>query len=272
MEDEAKRKLDELRRKIEQNSAELKRINEEKELKYKEKNKLDKLLFSFIRNANEIRDKKTKTDTIIRQLKKSREGLNAELKNLFSGLKFFHQSKFEKPKVSPENIKKQIDAIQFSIETEALSFEREKAYMEKIRALKTQFTEIQKTLGNIKDSRISKKDVFDKKKVADETHEKIIDLATESSKDFETLTDLSRKISDIKTKKSEMQISLKNYKEKIDSLNQELETCLTLWSEIAPQEPSIKKPIIDVISKLKEKKSFTKDDILELQRKAFRQR
>src|SRR3989338_1094922 len=134
MEDEAKRKLDELRRKIEQNSAELKRINEEKELKYKEKNKLDKLLFSFIRNANEIRDKKTKTDINIRQLKKSREGLNAELKNLFGKFKFFHQSKFERPKISPESIKKQIDAIQFSIETEALSFEREKAYMEKTRA------------------------------------------------------------------------------------------------------------------------------------------
>ena len=272
MEDEAKRKLDELRRKIEQNSAELKRINEEKELKYKEKNKLDKLLFSFIRNANEIRDKKTKTDINIRQLKKSREGLNAELKNLFGKLKFFHQSKFERPKISPESIKKQIDAIQFSIETEALSFEREKAYMEKTRALKTQFAEIQKSFGNIKDSKVSKKDIFDKKKVADATHEKIINLATESSKDFETLTDLSRKISDIKKRKSEMQISLKDYKDKIEALNQDLETCLKLWSELVPQEPSVKRPIMDVISKLKEKKAFTKDDILELQRKAFRQR
>lgn len=272
MEDEAKRKLDELKRKIEQNSAELKKISEEKELRYKEKNRLDKLLFSFIRNANEIRDKKTKTDTNIKQLKKSREGLNAELKNLFGRLKFFRQSTYEKPKGSLENIKKQIDAIQFSIETEALSFEREKAYMEKTRALKNQFAELQKSSGNIKDPRMFKKDIFDKKKVADETHEKIINLASESSKDFETLTDLSQKISDIKKKKSEMQISLKDYKDKIDALNQELETCLKLWSELAPEELSVKKPNIDVISKLREKKSFTKDDILELQRKAFRHR
>src|SRR3989344_4474944 len=208
----------------------------------------------------------------LKQIKKSREGLNAELKNLFGKLKFFHQSKFERPKVSPESIKKQIDAIQFSIETEALSFEREKAYMEKTRALKTQFAEIQKSFGNIKDSKVSKKDIFDKKKVADATHEKIINLATESSKDFETLTDLSRKISDIKKRKSEMQISLKDYKDKIEALNQDLETCLKLWSELVPQEPSVKRPIMDVISKLKEKKAFTKDDILELQRKAFRQR
>src|SRR3989344_5076856 len=89
--------------------------------------------------------------------------------------------------------------------------------MEKINQLKSQLSEIEKTSadGNPKEF---KRGLFDKKKIADETHEKIITLATESSKDFENLTDLSKKISDIKKKKSELQNSLKDYKEKIDSL------------------------------------------------------
>ena len=270
MEEAEKQNIDELKKKIEQNSVELKKINEEKENKYKEKNKLDKLLFSFIKKANEIRDKKKRTDTDIYQLKISRKGLNSELKNLFSKFKVIKQDR--RPKGSgAEQLKKQIATIQFSIETEALSFEREKSYMEKINQLKSQLSEIEKTSANGNPKEF-KRGLFDKKKIADETHEKIITLATESSKDFENLTDLSKKISDIKKKKSELQNSLKDYKEKIDSLNQTLENCLQEWAKVAPMDASIKKPEVDVISRLKDKRTLTKDDILELQRKTFRKR
>ncbi|MBS3064269.1 MAG: hypothetical protein J4472_00440 [DPANN group archaeon] len=271
MEEEAKANLDELKRKIEQTSSELKKINEEKELEYVEKNKLDRLLFSFIKKANEIRDQKTHTDINIKQLKKSREGLNAELKNLFGKLKNIQYIGNKSSKPSSENLKKQINVMQFAIETEALSFEREKAYMDKIRLLRKQIMEAEKDKTSIKDPKLFKDVIFTKKKVADETHEKIITLATESSKNFENLTGLSRKISDIKRRKTDLQNSLKIYKLKIDNLNQALEAYLQEWAKIVPNE-TIGKPSIDMLSRLRDKKTLTKDDILELQKKIYRKR
>lgn len=271
MEEEAKAKLEELKRKIEHSSSELKKINEEKELKYKDKNKLDRLLFSFIKRANEIRDKKTHTDTNIKYLKKSREGLNSELKNLFEKLKNIRYSGNKSSKPSSENLRKQIAAIQFAIETEALSFEREKTYMDKTRLLQKQLAEVEHDKTDVKDARSFKDVIFAKKKVADETHEKIITLATESSKDFEDLTYLSQRISEIKKKKTDLQGSLKIYKDKIDNLNQELEVYLQEWAKLAPDVP-VKKSSMDILSRLKDRKTLTKDDILELQRRSYGKR
>ncbi|MEM4248401.1 MAG: hypothetical protein QXH80_03960, partial [Candidatus Nanoarchaeia archaeon] len=130
MESEEQLRLEQLKKEIHDLSTQLRQLGEDKEKKYKEKENIDKALNSFIKVAKELRDKKAEIDKKVRELKAQREILNHELKDMFAKLAEAKKALPERKKgpvvrENPNLIKKQIEAMQYSIETEGLSFERE---------------------------------------------------------------------------------------------------------------------------------------------------
>jgi len=266
---ESNAKLEQLKKEIHDFSAQLKQLAEQKENKYKEKENIDKTLNSHIKIAKELRDKKAVLDKNIRELKETRTVLNNELKGLFTK---FNETKQKQPKTkgpreSPGIIKKQIEAMQYSIETEGVSFEREQNYMERINRLKAQLKEVETEGENLGELKVA---INKKKSDADSVHAEVQKTAGESSAIFKELSEKSESISKAKQDKVALQELLKKLKAEIDSITQRLSESLNEWSQMskttAPgQMQPVEKPE-DVMGKLKSRKKLTKDDILLLQR------
>jgi len=267
-------KVDKLKQEIRELSIRLKDIGEQKEKLYKEKNNFDKELNSNIKTAKELRDKKTKIDEEIKGLKVTREKLNNEIKLMFAKLaelkKKFGLDKQRGKRESSEDIYKQIDGMQFAIQTEVLSFDREKQYMERIKKLKLKLKEISGEEAKFKEVVSFKVDLSKKKQEADSTHSKIQQLANESSEIFNKLTESSKTISAIKKQKNVLQKKLKTFKIEIDNLNLKLGDLLKDWSEVSSKTDILPDKTTEIMDKFKKKKRLTTEDILMLQRKSIR--
>ena len=274
MESEEQLKLEQLKKGIHDLSTELRQLGEEKEKKYKEKENIDKNLNYYIKTAKDLRDKKVDIDKKVRELKAQREILNKELKAMFAKLAEAKKSlmpvsdKKKGPRESSGQLKKQIDAMQYAIETEGVSFEREQTYMDKIKRMKIKLDEIEKEGAGFRDFKLLKDEINKKKAAADAVHAEIQKLAVESTSIFKDLSLKSEGISKAKQEKLALQEGLKGRKSEIETLNQRLSDTLNEWSkvskEVAPVTVS-RKPE-DVMGKLKSKKKLTKEDILILQR------
>jgi len=269
-----KPKTDVLRQEIRELSSKLKELGIEKETCYKEKIDLDKKLNSLIKTAKDLRAKKIKIDENIKSLKVKREKSNNELKTMFSTLSAIKQKlgigQKHGPRESLDDIRKQIEAIQFTIQTEALSFDREKKYMEQIKKLKVKIKDLGEEEAKFIELTTFKKKLKKKKDEADSVHDNIQKIATESSGLFKDLTEYSKNIANTKKQKNSLQKKLKNLKIQIDKLNQNLGTLLKDWSEISSKSPIIPDKTKTIMDKFKKKKRLTTDDILMLQRRAIR--
>lgn len=259
--------IEKLRHRIALLGRELETLNNSKESFYKEKADFDNLLSTTIAEANELKAKKKATDEEIKKKKLLRTDLNKELKAHSTKLKSQKLAGTKtKGKLSPEVIKKQIEAMQYSIETEGLSFEKETLYMDRINRLRAELA----AYGPVE---AEAKEIAAKKTQADQAHVEIQQLATESTKGFELLTAKAKAIIEAKATRIKVQTKLKDLKSQIEMKNQELAEALGQWlivtKDIAP-ELSPEAAEAEFINKFKNSKKLTKDDILKLQRLATR--
>lgn len=258
--------VEKLRRQIALLGRELEALNNSKESLYKEKADFDALLSNTIAEANELKTKKKETDEEIKKKKQLRTELNKELKAQGAKLKSQKPATKTKIKLSPAAIRKQIEAMQYSIETEGLSFEKETLYMERINRLKAE-------LAELAPAESESKEFVAKKILADQAHVEIQKLAIESTKGFELLTSKAKAIIEAKASRVKIQVRLKDLKSQIEFKNQDLAEALGQWltvtKDIAP-EISAEAAEAEFINKFKNSKKLTKDDILKLQRLATR--
>jgi len=284
--------IEKLKQEITLLNSKLKQSYDEKEAKYVEKEELDKKLALAIKQAKELKVKKEDIDTKVKELKKTREVFNKEIKPMFAQLselkKKFGLDVVKKEKKGktqrPDEIKRQIDALQYSIATEALSFEREKSYMERIKRLKAQLGEHAEEEEKYRELKELKSKINTQKDKADEVHAEVQKLAGESTQIFKSLTAQSEIIAKFRKDKGAVQEILKSIKAQMETLSNQLAETLANWSKLAPKlEPpaaitfetpktsGLLRREVD-ISSLKEKKKLRKEDILALQRDAIRRR
>ncbi|MBI4095869.1 MAG: hypothetical protein HY438_03355 [DPANN group archaeon] len=271
-------KLEQLKADIARLTTQLKQIGAQKDAKYKERDEFDKHLNVLIQEAKALRDQKKQIDEKIKTLKDKRQILNKEISELFKklgGMRDGLPKADNKPKKSPQQLQKQIAAIQFSIETEALSFEREKKYMVQLKELKAQLAEINSGEQKYTDYKKFRDEVRIKKADADAVHGEVQLTAKQNSEIFRQLTEKSEQIAKIKEQKEKMKEEIFAFKPQIESVNTELSGLLEQWSAISPRpiaELGVEIPEGLTIEKIKEKKKITKEDLLEMQRQAMRRK
>ena len=268
-----------LKKEIQNISFKLKELGGQKEEHYKQKNSLDKTLSNLISRAKELKDKKREIDKEIHKLKKERDAANKQYNKTISEFKSAQKERRElkrKQNITPSSeLRNQIKALEYKIQTEAVSFKKEKQIMDQIRKIRA---ELKNSLAQEEkfNSRTDFNRTKNAKKNADKIHAKIQKLANESSQIFDELTKLSKDISDIKAKRNTVKLVLNGLKMQIRQMNRNLAKILKDWSGIADKvvfQPARKgidlllhKKTEEVKDKLKKKKKLTTDDILLLQR------
>jgi len=274
--------LEKLKNEVKELNLKLKQLGKEKEDRYSEKKNLEHTLNQLINEAKELKDKKNAIDTQIHDLKQNRDSENKIFKEILAQI---HKLQEEKRAATEQldfsrvrAIKKELRQLEFSLQTEVISFEKEKKHMEKIKKLRAHLTEYDKVMSEFKELENSKKLAKEKKNVADELHRTIQKLAKESSSIFNDLTEKSMEISKIKEKRGSLVKSLRALKSQINILNKSLSGILKSWSDLTNKvfKGKEKRELADlqektdeIKKKLKEKKKLTTEDILVLQRESM---
>ena len=253
----------------------LRDLGSKKERKYREKTTLDSALNRLIKEAVELKIQKHEYQKRIANLKRDRNLQNRAVQEGLKKLralrnKYIKESK--KPKINVERLQKDLENLNFDLETGTLSQKKEKELMKKINELKTKIKSVPastKTEYN-KIRRKTKK----LKITSDKIHMQIQTEAKTISKIFDRLTEISNQISDIKKQRNLVKLILHGMKGQINVMNAKLGGVL---SEMAKFPSAAARSALDMFTPGKDKKiqiktgeKLTKDDILKLQKKLMK--
>jgi uncharacterized coiled-coil DUF342 family protein len=253
----------------------LRDLGSKKEQKYREKTKLDSALNQLIKEAVELKTQKREYQKRIANLKKER---NIKNKAVQEGLKKLRDlrdkyvKESRKPKLDAKKLRKDLENLNFDLETGTLSQKKEKELMNKINELKTKIKSIPsstKTDYN-RIRRKTKKFKID----SDKIHMQIQSEAKLISKIFDRLTEISNQISNIKKQRNLVKIILYGMKDQINIMNAKLGGVL---SEMSKFPGAAARSALDMFTPGKDRKikirageKLTKDDILKLQKRLMK--
>lgn len=181
----------------------LRALTEEKEGWFAKRKEYSEQIKHEIQKIKESLKERNELSSKVHQEKKKRDELNKIISKKIKEAQSLHPEVKTERRVNPHELKRQINALEKTIETEGLSFDKEKQLMKTINTLKKQYTlaqEEEKKWGAVKD--ISK-EITDMKKEANETHKTLQETAKESQKRHEALIAESKRIDELKKMEKE---------------------------------------------------------------------
>ncbi len=256
----------------------LNELNVEKEEWFTEKESLKKEVANLISQIKKIKFSKDKDNKETQKLKSEREKYNNKVKELIAEFKKLNSEKQKVMKdkkitFNPAEISKQIDALDYTIQTEALSFDKEKKIMTQIRHLKKQMSEA----GDVQDLFKKLKEVSDKikeaKDKAEVAHKKLMDLNKDNNTYVEFMK-LTKQINDLKKKQEDAFNKFIESKNKFSDINSQLKDKLKAAKGMKIEEDmkvrkkeakALEEKTKEVEEKLKKKKKLTTEDLLVFQ-------
>ncbi len=168
------------------------------------KSGISKKIKDLIFQVKQAKDSRNNFNEEIKKLKPERDKKNAEVRAEIEKIKILNIEKEKLPKgKDPEFILKQIRELNTKIETEVISYEKEKGIMKEIKSLRKEYEECKgKKLFMDKYSEEDKKLKLLKKESAD-INSKIQDFARKSEAMHKQVLSLSKEVDDLKIKENE---------------------------------------------------------------------
>jgi len=179
-------------------------LNKNKEEWFKRKEDLKQEIANMIEEAKKIRINKDDFTKKVDELKKKRNKFNKDVQEMVTKIKDLNkqkQDKFFKLGMDKTNfgaLKSKLEKLELDLETQAVSFDKEKKFMKEINSIKkklSSMSEVNLVIEGIDD--ISKK-INDAKSKGDEFHNKIKDYIRDHKSDYKHFTKLSKEINKLK--------------------------------------------------------------------------
>lgn len=281
-------KLKNLRSEIETIKKRLDELDAAKEDWFSRKQRLKKKASKFVKRLKEVRKNRDENEGKIKEFLTTRDTFNAEVHRLISEVKQISTQKkelFKKHniKYDPLYLKEQIKKLEFSIETEAYTFKKEKEVMEQIKALRKAYDQASSVNEIVSEESKISNTIEETRKKADEAHENYKKLAEENKKLLMEFTELVKKVNEIKRMQKEALdefIKFKNdftqqsslLKDKLNHIRKIREDVDKKRQGIQETQKAEEKKILDekakqVEEKIKLKKKLTTEDLLAYQGK-----
>ena len=221
------RKLDDVKREITALRTELNQIDDQKESSFSKKEQYNREINNLIK---QIKDNKNKRDSLTEEVKKDKEKrdkLNEEINRKISEIKKLNQEKkdtIQKHNIreDPSRIKAEMEKLEFSIETNVMSFDKEKGIMKRIKELKRRYQDAKVVSGVWEKTNLLSKDIDHLRKEAEEIHKKIQNRAKESQLKHEEMIKLSKDVDELKVKEEEAFKKFIELKSKFNEINEKL--------------------------------------------------
>ena len=261
-------------------------LDRKKEELYREKRKISSDIHSRIRVAKDSKDKRNNLTEAVKTTKHSKEELEAKLKILEEEIKNLKEEKtrtLQKIGVQdPIMLKKEIKKLEFKIETEGVTFEKEKELMKVLSKMKKQY-ESSKVIFDIEHNLSSKfRELRDLNEMMDMTKKIVQVSAKESQKHHVELIESSKEIDELKKKEDTFESEAAKFKTEMTAVNEELNAKMNRMDELRKilgennvklkedveksNHEILKQKDHDVQEKIKSGKKLTTEDLLILQR------
>jgi len=262
-------------------------LNTEKEIWFSKKATFSEAIKKNINDIKELKKKRNELTTKVKDLKKERDEFN----NLISdNVKVLLKEKKEAgplpeikgKKKSPGKIKKEIEDLEFKLQTEPMSFEKEQRMRKQIKAQQKILLEFEDQFKATKELREVSNKTSSLKKRANGIHKEIQDIAQESQNIHEELIIKSKEVDDLKVKEEEAYKKFLELKEEFNKINSELQDKHKVFHESKQKdreskvqaakkkakedEKTIKEKTKEVEEKISKRKKLTTEDLLILQR------
>ena len=265
----------------------LNELNREKESWYKKKGDISAKIRASIQKIKESKLRRDALTKEVKELKPKRDTINKDISSRSSDLDKLRKEKTELAREldvidSPSKIKDAIEKLEFRIETEAISFEKEKGIMKKIKELKKLYNnskdvqEVDKAAKNsagiIRSMRNEAKDahhsIQEKARHSQLLHEEILKNSAEIDKMRIEEGDCFKKFSEFKKKFNETNAQFKEQLKAMDAIESQLDKINLEKKEKRRQEQEsfLKSKEEAVNEKIKRKEKLTTEDLLVFQK------
>jgi uncharacterized coiled-coil DUF342 family protein len=229
-------RLDKLRKEIISSRNSMNKDNDGKESWFSKKAELSGNIHKKISSIKENKDKRDSLTKKVRELKEKRSNFNDELKKKISELaklrtEVRHLTKTSKIK-NPSRIQGDIDHLEVKLETEAMSFEKEKGLTKKLRLLKKSLEGSSEVINLFEKIKKSNSETNSARKKTHEIHKEIQKLASESQELHESIIKNSKEIDGAKIKEGEALKNFVNSKKKINNVNNTLKEKLSEINDV----------------------------------------
>ncbi len=263
-------------------------VSAEKERLFKGKSEADRSITELIKKVKVLKTERDELTAKVKAAKEERAPLSREIKEKIAA---FNEAKKKREATkgkhattsNPATIEREIKALEYKIETEALPFEKEQKLTKIIKQKQKELDLASKNVEMHAESRTISKEIDALKKKSEELFRTIQENARESQKKHEELIAISKKIDDMKKEReslfekfTEHKTTVKEasgkLKEKIGTLNQMNEQyAASREKSIAERkektEQILKEKENEVEEKLKKGKKLTAEDLLVFQAK-----
>ena len=226
-----KNKVNELNKQVRESRSRLTQLNDQKKEQIKQKQTFSKQIVELINSNKKLREERDKLTNEVKEVKEKRKKLNQEITKKIEEVKKLNT---ENSKVTqkqgvrenPSMIKKQIEVLEYKIETEGLKFEKEKQLTQTIKDLKKKLVQSQEVSGVWGKAHEVSKEINKLKKEADAFHKEIQTKADESQKKHELIIGNNKKIDALKIEEKKFNKVLDDKSGEIEEVNKELGTVL----------------------------------------------
>ena len=228
--------LEKLRYEINSYNKELNRANSEKESWFSKKEEVYNTIRKKIKGMKEHRNKRDSLTKNVKELKEKRNKLNEETKKNISELvKLRDEAKnlTKNLKIKdPQMLQGHIDKIEVTLETEAMSFEKEKDISKKLNALKKLLIEASEIIYVQRKIKKLNSEAGKSRKHTLDTHNEMYKLASQSQELHEDIIKNSKEVDELKSKEKEYFKKFAGYKKIFNDVNDKLKGKLTMMNGI----------------------------------------
>ena len=215
----------------------LNELDKEKESWFKKKDDLSKKIKDSIQK---IKDNKNRRDALtqeVKELKPKRDSVNKELALKSPELEKLKKERSELAKSidvkeSPSRIKQQMEKLEFKIETDTVSFEKEKELMKKIKELRKDYDKVSILEESNKKIREVLYNARGIKKSANDAHNLIQEKARQSQILHEEILKISAEIDKMKVEEEDAFKKFSELKKKFNETNSQLKEKLKIMNHV----------------------------------------
>ena len=261
-------------------------VDKRKEDFFREKRKISSDIHARIKDARYFKDKRNSLTGVVKNAKFSKEEVEQKIKTIepeISKLKEEKKHMLEKSGVDdPAQLKKNIKQVEFKIETEGLSFEKEKEMMKVLTKMRKQYDNCKNIVDIEKKLDVLYRELRELRQQSDFSKKIVHETARESQKQHVELLESSKNIDELKSKEESFDEKITVVRDELNALNNELHSKIEKADSIRnilkennvqlkeDQEKTnseiLKQKDNEVQDKIKSGKKLTTEDLLILQR------
>lgn len=254
-------------------------LNEQKEAWFSKKAEIGVQIKEKIGYIKDLKKERNVLTNEVRDLKKKRNNLNKQISDKIKDIVGVERPTLKGKKVSGSRLKKEIESLEFKLETTPMKLEAEQRLMKRLKELKKDLKVFEESKEQSSAYKKVSKETDTLKEDANKMHEDLQVKAQRSQDLHEELVKESKFVDDLKVQEDEAYKKFLEFKKEFTELNNQLKDKFKTIKAVTTKAKSDKKAAIkkqndkvieekakDVEEKISKKKKLTTEDLLIMQR------